>query len=77
VTAEGSMGPLEAIFKSLDFKPIVFGTFAEASTNLGEFVELGVEYRVEHMGRTMAATSVDSVKTALRRRYKTQLATTA
>ena len=77
MTAEGSMGPLEAIFKSLDFKPIVFGTFAEASTNLGEFVELGVEYRVEHMGRTMAATSVDSVKTALRRRYKTQLATTA
>ena len=71
------MGPLEAIFKTLDFKSLVFGTFAEASTNVGEFVELAVEYGVEHLGRTMAATSVESVKAALRRRYKTQLATTA
>ena len=36
---------------------------------------MAVEYGVEHMGRTMAATTVDTVKTALRRRYKTQLAT--
>jgi hypothetical protein len=71
------MGPLEAIFKTLDFKPLIFGTFAEASTNVGDFVELAVEYGVEHLGRTMAATSVDSVNAALRRRYKTQLATTA
>jgi len=71
------MGPLEAIFKTLDFKPLVFGTFTEASTNVGEFVELAVEYGVEHLGRTMAATSVESVKAAMRRRYKTQLATSA
>jgi hypothetical protein len=71
------MGPLEAIFKTLDFKPLVFGTFAEASTNVGEFVELAVDYGVEHLGKTMAATSVESVKAALRRSYKTQLATTA
>ena len=71
------MGPLEAIFKTLDFKPLVFGTFAEASTNVGEFVELAVEYGVEHLGRTMAATSVESVRAALRRRYKTLLATAA
>ena len=57
-TTEGSVGPLEAIFRTLDFKPMVFGTFAEASTNVGEFVELAVEYGMEHMGRTMAATSV-------------------
>ena len=76
-TAEGSVGPSEAIFRTLDFKPMVFGTFAEASTNVGEFVELAVEYGVEHMGRTMAATTVESVKAALRRRYKTQLATPA
>ena len=76
-TAEDSVRPLEAIFKTLDFKPLVFGTFAEASTNVGEFVELAVEYGVEHMGKAMAATSMDSVKAALRRRYKTQLATTA
>ena len=67
-TAEGAVGPLEAIFKTLDFnKPLVFGTFAEASTNVGEFMELALEYGVEHLGWTVAATSVDSVKAALRR----------
>jgi hypothetical protein len=32
-----------------------------------------VEYRVEHLGMTMAATTVDGVKAALKRRYKTHL----
>jgi len=32
---------------------------------------------MEHMDRTMAATSVEAVKATLRRRYKTQIATTA
>jgi hypothetical protein len=76
-TAEGAVGPLEAIFRTLDFKPMVFGTFAEASANVSEFVELAVEYGVEHMGRNMAATTVESVRAALRRRFKTQLATAA
>jgi hypothetical protein len=76
-TAEGAVGPLEAIFKTVDFQPLVFGTFAEASTNVGKFVELVREYGVEHLGRTITATLVDSVKAALRRRYKTHLATTA
>ena len=53
----------------MEFKPLVFGTFAEASTKVGEFVELAVEYGVKHMGRTTAATSVESVTAALRRRY--------
>ncbi len=44
------MGPLEAIFKTLDFMLLVFGTFAEASINVGEFVELVVKYGVEHLG---------------------------
>ncbi len=39
--AEGAVGPLEAIFKTLDFKPLIFGTFAEASTNVGEFMDCG------------------------------------
>jgi hypothetical protein len=76
-TAEGAVGPLEAIFRTLDFKPLVFGTFAEASSNVSEFVELAVEYGVEHSGRNMAATSVEAVRAALRRRYKTQIATAA
>jgi hypothetical protein len=61
----------------LDFKPLVFGTFAEASTNVGEFVELAVEHGMEHMDMTMATTSVEAVKAALRRRYKTHIATSA
>ena len=36
---------------------------------------MAVEYGVEHLGRTMAARTVEAVKTALRRRYRTQLAT--
>ncbi len=36
---------------------------------------MAVEYGVEHLGRTMAATTMDSVKTALRRRYRTHLST--
>ena len=52
-TAEGVVGPLEAIFRQLDFKPLVFGTFAESNTNVKEFIDTAVEYGVEHMGRTM------------------------
>ena len=73
-TAEGTVGPLEAIFRQLDFKPLVFGTFTEISNNVKDFIETTVEYGVEHLGRTMAATTVDAVRMALRRRCRTQLA---
>jgi hypothetical protein len=73
-TAEGAIGPLEASFRQLEFKPLVFGTFAESSTNVREFIETAVEYGVEHMRRSIAATTVDAVRMALRRRYRTQLA---
>jgi len=76
-TAEGKVGPLEAIFRQLDFKPLVFGTFAEIRSNVRYFIETTVEYGVEHLGRTMAATTVDAVRMALRGRYKTQLAMAA
>ena len=39
-----------------------------------EFIETAVEYGVEHFGRTIVATTVDAVRTALRRRYRIQLA---
>ncbi len=74
-TAEDTRGPLECLFRQLDFKPLVFGTFAECNTNVKVVLEMVVEYRVEHLGRTMAATTVESVKSALRRRYRTQLST--
>jgi hypothetical protein len=57
----------------LDFKPLVFGTFGEMSTNVKEVVNMVVEYGVEHLGRSMAATTVGGVRIALRRRYMTQL----
>ena len=49
-TAEGAIRPLEAIFRQLNFKPLVFGTFAESNTNLKEFIEAVVEYGVEYTG---------------------------
>jgi hypothetical protein len=76
-TAEGIIGPLEAIFRQLDFKPLVFGTFAESCSNVREFIETAVEYGVKHTGRTIAAMTVDAVRMALRRRYRTQLAMAA
>jgi hypothetical protein len=57
----------------LIFKALVFGTFGEMSSNVGELVETVVEYGVEHLGRNMAATTVETIRVALRRRYKTQL----
>ncbi len=41
------------------------------SANVKEVVDMAVEYGVEHLGCTMAATTVDGVRTALRRRYRT------
>jgi len=58
----------------LDSKPRVFGTFDETSTNVKVVVDMAVEYGVEHLGRTMATSTVDIVRVALRRRYRTRLA---
>jgi len=76
-TAEGAIGPFEAISRQLDCKPLVFGTFAESSSNVREFIDTAVEYGVEPMGRKIAATTVDSVHMALKRRYRTHLAMAA
>lgn len=72
-TSETVRGPMEGIFRKLDFKPLVFGTFGEMSSNVKVVVDTAVEYGVEHLGRTMAATTVDGVRTTLRRRCRTQL----
>jgi hypothetical protein len=45
-TREGRRGPLEGIFQQLDFKPLVFGTFTEMSSDVKDFVETPVEYGV-------------------------------
>ena len=49
-TAETARGPLESLFRRLDFKPLVFGTFGEMSSNVKEVVNMAVEYGVEHLG---------------------------
>jgi hypothetical protein len=72
-TAETSRGPLENVFRRLDFKPLVFGTFGEMSSNVKEMVNMAVEYGLEHLGRTMTTTTVDGVRAALGMRYMTQL----
>ncbi len=43
------------------------------SSNVVQLAETAIEYGVEHMGRNMAATTVEAVRTTLRRRYKMQL----
>ncbi len=71
--ADKTRRPFESLFRRLDFKPLVFGTFGEMSTNVKDVVNMAVEYGMEHLGRTMAATTVNGVRSTLRRRYKTQL----
>ena len=68
---------MEGIFKQLDFKPKVFGTFAEMSPNVKDFVDMAVEYRVEHLGTSMAASTPDVLRVVLRRRYRAQLSIAA
>jgi hypothetical protein len=75
--AERARGPLEIIFIQLDFKPMVFGSFAEMSSNVKDFVEMAVEYGVEHLDMSMAASTPDGLMVALRRRYIAQLYLTA
>jgi hypothetical protein len=68
-------GALETVFRQIDFKPLVFGSFGEMSKGVKEYIELAVDYGAEHLGRTIAATIVEAVKGALRRRYKSLLST--
>jgi hypothetical protein len=64
---------LESLFRRLEIKPLVFGTLGEMSSNVKEVLNMAVEDGVEHLGRTIPATTVDGVRTAFRRRYMTQL----
>ncbi len=38
---ETAKGPLESLFRQLDFKPLVFGTFAEMSSNVKRSIWAG------------------------------------
>jgi len=47
------------------------------SSNVVTHAETMVEYGVKHFGRNMAATTVETARRALRRRYRTQLSMAA
>jgi hypothetical protein len=66
-------GPLESIFRQLEFKPMVFGTFGEMSSNVKDFIDLAVDYGAKHLGKSMAASTMDMVCQALKRSYMAQL----
>ncbi len=68
-TGENMRWPLESIFRQMKFQPFVFGTFTEMIFNVKAFIEVAVEYRVEHIGRSMAATTLDYVRATLNRMY--------
>ena len=76
-TEEGARGPLEMIFRHIVFKPVVFGTFGETNSKVRELVDIAVEYGAEHLGRKMAAPTIDIVRATLRRRYRTQVSMAA
>jgi hypothetical protein len=61
------------MIRQLEFKPMVFGTFGEMSSNVKYFIDLAVDYGAEHLGKSMAASTLDMVRHALKRRYMAQL----
>jgi len=77
-TVEGARGPIETIFRHMDFKPLAFGFFSEMSSGVRGLIAMAVEYdEGKHLGRNTVASSVDIVISSLRRRYKTQLSLAA
>jgi hypothetical protein len=52
---------------------MVFGTFGEMSSNVKDFIDLAVDYGAEHLGKSMAASTMDMVRQALKRRCRAQL----
>ncbi len=42
----------------MDFKHMIFGTFAESSSNVKDFVDMAMEYADEHLVISMAASNI-------------------
>ncbi len=57
---------MESLFK---IDGLGFGFFGEMSANVKDYIEMVVDDEAEHMGRTMAATTVEAVKITSMRRY--------
>jgi hypothetical protein len=52
---------------------MVFGTFGEMSFNVKDFIDLAMDYGAEHLRKSMAASTMDTLRQALKKRYKAQL----
>jgi hypothetical protein len=52
---------------------MVFGTFGEMSSNVKDFVDLAMDYGAEHLGKSKAALTLDTLRQALKPRYRAQL----
>ena len=72
-TKDNRRGPLESLFRQMDFQPLVFGTFAEMSSNAKVFIAVAVEYGEGNLGRSISATTLDYVRETLMRRYMSLL----
>lgn len=73
ITPPGHRGPLETIFRQLEFKGLVFGTFGEMSSAVRELLELAVDYGTEHLGRAIAAADIDVIRATIRRRHSSRI----
>ena len=57
----------------MSFQGLVFGTFGEMSSAVGEMVTLAVDYGVEHLGRAIAAADIDVIRATIRRRHTSRI----
>ncbi len=50
-----------------------FGTFGKISSKVQDFVNRAVNYRAEHLGKSMAASTFDMVRQAIKRSHRAHL----
>jgi hypothetical protein len=61
------------IIQAVGLQTHVFGSFAESSSNVKDFVEMAVDYGVEHCCTCMAASTPGVLRVAMRRRIMAHL----
>ncbi len=49
---------------------MVFGSLGEMSSNVKDFVDLAADYGAEHLGKSMAALTLYTLRKALKRRVQ-------
>jgi hypothetical protein len=49
-TTGGNREPLESLFRQMNFRPLVYGSFGECNSNVKAVIEMAIEYGVGHLG---------------------------